>query len=68
MPCKELQPKRAGVENVATHLDNNRSGSWLGAWRTPPIWATLWDEGGGVIDDELAEEGAGRRWNDHGPE
>ena len=25
------------------------------------------DEGGGAIDDELVEEGAGRRWNDHGP-
>ena len=23
---------------------------------------------GGVVDDELAEEGEGRRWNDHGPQ
>ena len=25
------------------------------------------DVGGGVIDDELAEDGEGRRWDDHGP-
>ena len=25
------------------------------------------DQGGGVVDDELAEEEGGRRWNDHGP-
>ena len=25
------------------------------------------DEGGGVIDDELAEEEDGRQWNDYGP-
>ena len=24
--------------------------------------------GGGVVDDELAEEGDGRRWDDHGPQ
>ena len=26
------------------------------------------DAGGGVMDDELAEEGEGRRWDDHGPQ
>ena len=26
------------------------------------------DIGGGVVDDELAEEGDGRRWDDHGPQ
>ena len=26
------------------------------------------DVGGGVVDDELAEEGEGRKWNDHGPQ
>ena len=63
----------AGVKEVGTHLDNNQARSVARCMKYSTKLGDIMpvrfgDEGGRVNDDELAEEGEERRWNDHGPE
>ena len=63
----------AEVESVDIHMDNNQVRFVARCVEDPinlgdmlPVGCG--DVGGGVVDDELAEEGDGRRWDDHGPQ
>ena len=63
----------AGVEDVDIHLDNNQVRFVARQVENPTKLGDLLpvgfgDIGGGVVDDELAEEREGRKWNDHGPQ
>ena len=61
--------RMAGVEDVHTHLDNNQVRAVARCVEDPSKLGNILPVGfGGDIDDELAEEGEGRRRNDHGPE
>ena len=61
----------AGVEDVSTHLNNNQVRFVARQVEDPSKVGNLLpvgfgDAGGGVIDDELAEGGDGKRWDVHG--
>ena len=63
--------RMAGIEDVWTHMDNNQARAVARCIEDPSKLGDIMprgfgDEGGGVIDDELAAED-GRQWNDHGP-
>ena len=63
----------AGVEDVSMHLNNCQVRFVARCVEDPSKLEDIMpvgfrDEGGGVIDDELAEEGEGRKWNDHDPQ
>ena len=61
----------AGVEDVHTHMDNNHIRLVARSVEDPSKMGDIMPLGFGddrMLDDELAEEGDGRRWNDHGPE
>ena len=60
----------AGVEDVPTHLDNCQVRLVARTVEDPSKLGDMMPIGfgdGRVLDDELAEEGDGRRWNDHRP-
>ena len=63
----------AGVEDARAHMDNNQVRLVARSVEDPSKLGDIMlvgfgDVEGGVIDDELAEEGEGRRWDDHGPQ
>ena len=63
----------AGVKSVDIHMDNNQVRFVAQCVEDPTKLGGMLpvgfeDVGGGVVDDELAEEGDGRRWDDHGPQ
>ena len=62
-----------GMEDVDIHLDNNQVRFVVRQVEDPTKLGDLLpvgfgDVGEGAVDDELAEEGEGRKWNDHGPQ
>ena len=61
----------AGVEDVPTYLDNNQVRFVARQVEDPSKLGDMLPVGFGddaILDGELAEEGEGRRWNDHGPQ
>ena len=63
----------AGVESVDIHMDNNLVRFVARCVGDPAKFSDMLpvgfgDAGRGVINDELAEKGEGRRWVDHGPQ
>ena len=61
----------AGVEDIPTHLDNNQVRFVVKQMEERPQLGDMMPVGFGderVLDDELAEEGDGRRRDDHGPQ
>ena len=61
----------AGMEDVPTHLDNNQVRFVARQVEDPSKLGNIMPVGFGderMLDDELAEEGDGRRWDDHGPQ
>ena len=61
----------AGVEDVHTHMDNNQVRFVARSVEGPSKLGDTMPVGFGderMLDDELAEEGGGRRWDDHGPQ
>ena len=61
----------AGVEDVPTHLDNNQVRFVARQVEDPSNLGDIMPVGFGderMLDDELAEEGDDRRWDDHGPQ
>ena len=64
--------RMAGVEDACMFMDNSQARFIARCIEDPSklrdiMLREFGDEGGGGIDDELAEEEEGRRWNDHGP-
>ena len=60
-----------GVEGVDIHMDNNQVRFVARCVEDPSRLGDIMPVGFGddrVVDDELAKEGDGRRWNDHGPQ
>ena len=58
------------MEDVYTHLDNNQVRFVARAVEDPSKLGDMMPVGFGddrMLDDELAEEGDGRRWDNHGP-
>ena len=67
-----LVNRMAGVEDVRTNVENCQARFMARCVEDPSSLGDILamgfgDVGGGIVDDELAEEGEGRRWNDHGP-
>ena len=61
----------AGVEDARTHLDNNQARSVARCVEDPSKLGDIMPVGFGdtrMIIDEFAEEGEGRRWDNHGPQ
>ena len=61
----------AGVEDIPTHLDNNQVRFVARQVEDPSKLGDMLPVGFGgdaMLDDELAEEGDGRTWNNHGPQ
>ena len=59
----------AGVEDVHTHMDNNQIRLVARSVEDPSKLGDIMPVGfGDNLDDELAEQGEGTRWNDHGPQ
>ena len=58
----------AGVEGVGIHMDNSQARFVARCVEDPSKLGDIMPVGfGDDLDDELAEEGEGRRWDDHGP-
>ena len=63
----------ARVQDAKTHMDNNQVRLVARGVEDPSKLGDMMpvgfgDGGGGFFDDELAEEGEGRGWDDHGPQ
>ena len=61
----------AGVEDILTYLDNTQVRFVAQQVEDPSKLGDMLPVGFGddaMLDDELVEEGEGRRWNDHGPQ
>ena len=59
------------MESVDIHMDNNQVRLVARCVEDPSRLGDMMPVGFGdsrMMDDELAEEGDGRRWNDHGPQ
>ena len=60
-----------GVEDILMHLDNNQARFIVRQVEDPSKLGDILLVGFGdndLLDEELAEEGEGRRWDDHGPQ